>query len=298
MRCLVGLFAVGLTAILAAPTAWAAGKTDDDPRPSKSFAVRKAAIENGALIIAGTTTKPRKIVRLDGKYTTRSNRHGSFQFKKRYLPDDCIVHVKSGRKSVTALVQNCGPQGKPGQDGKRGPKGETGPLGATGPQGSTGPQGPQGNPGPQGPQGIQGDTGAPGTAGQSGLFSNLPLFQAVTADTWNQISLPDATTSSASSSVLVAGDFAVTTPVGTVCQIFTRLLFDGVAIGDARMNAVPAETTVSLQEMRVATNVAAGSHTVSLGIYSPCTGILVSQGTIGGGAGTFRSHFSYLVIND
>lgn len=102
----------------------------------KKFAIAKAAIEDGKLVVAGVTERPRQRVRLDGRYTTQSGANRVFSFEKTYWPEGCEVKVTAGRANRRALVQYCGPEGP---EGPTGPEGPMGPIGLRGPQGETGP---------------------------------------------------------------------------------------------------------------------------------------------------------------
>ncbi len=132
---------------------------------AQALTIDRATIENGRLIVEGTTRQRNKVVKLDGKYLTKSNRRGMYAFSVLYHPDDCLVTVKRHRNELKAVVANCGPQGDQGPRGLRGFRGEQGPQGV---MGSRGPQGPQGEQGPQGQQGPQGDQGPRGIQGIQG----------------------------------------------------------------------------------------------------------------------------------
>ena len=192
-----------------------------------------------------------------------------------------------------------GIRGPAGQAGAQGPKGEPGPVGPAGPQGDPGPQGPQGAAGPQGPQGPQGLQGEPGGAGTAETrFLPAPfLSRALTPDVWNEIELPDITTTSPVSSVLIAGDFLVRSETG--CNVYTRLTFDGAVIGEARAASVPGLRSFSLQELRIRTGVLPGTHRVTVGIHPRCDEIN-AQGSVSAGAsvGRLGTSFNYVVFNN
>ncbi len=140
-------------------------------RAVTEFAISKAAIEAGKLVVVGTTRRPDRVVVLDQKFRTRSGADKVFQFSGVYLPRDCVVRLDSVGETIEALVQFCGPQGRRGRPGEAGPEGPQGPQGLkgdTGNQGPQGPQGAQGEPGPQGAQGPQGDPGPQGPQGPQG----------------------------------------------------------------------------------------------------------------------------------
>jgi collagen triple helix repeat protein len=158
-----------------------------------------AAIQAGALFIAGQTQNPRAAVSADDHFTTSSDRNGRFTFRLAYYPANCAVTLKSGGSERKAVVANCaaggargepgavgapgpagaagpqglqgpaGPQGAPGAQGSGGPQGPAGPRGEAGLAGPRGPQGVQGTPGVQGPAGPRGEAGPPGPRGEAGV---------------------------------------------------------------------------------------------------------------------------------
>ncbi len=163
----------------------------EDGRARPGISLSAAAIQAGALLIAGQTQNPRAVVSADDRFTTSSDRNGRFTFRLAYYPTSCAVTLKSGDSERKAVVANCaasGARGEPGVAGAPGPAGATGPQGPQGPagpqgapglQGSDGPQGPAGPrgeaglAGPQGPQGVQGAPGAQGPAGPRGEAGRL-----------------------------------------------------------------------------------------------------------------------------
>ncbi len=139
--------------------------------PAASLTVETAAIEGGALMVEGRTTKKNKTVTLDGDFTTRSGGDKRFAFSILYHPGDCIVRLRQGAKRADALVANCGlegPKGKKGARGNTGPQGVQGDRGLKGNTGDTGAKGDQGEPGPQGSQGVKGEKGDKGDQGEQG----------------------------------------------------------------------------------------------------------------------------------
>jgi len=158
----------------------------EDGRARAGISLSAAAIQAGALFIAGQTQNPHAVVSADDRFTTSSDRNGRFAFRLAYYPTNCAVTLKSGDSERKAVVANCaasGDRGEPGVAGVPGPAGATGPQGvqgsagpqgASGLQGSAGPQGPAGPrgeaglAGPQGPQGGQGAQGVQGPAGPRG----------------------------------------------------------------------------------------------------------------------------------
>jgi hypothetical protein len=140
-------------------------------RSTASFAVTKVAIEAGRLVVTGTTAVAYQPVTIQQRFTVRSDAARIFRFSVLYRPDNCAIWVDSAGQRITALVQYCGPKGKPGEQGPRGVAGPAGIQGAKGDMGDEGPQGPQGikgDPGATGPQGPQGPVGAQGPQGPQG----------------------------------------------------------------------------------------------------------------------------------
>lgn len=162
--------AAGDTVAIAARAA--ATSTDDALAPEAfhagRFAVHKAAVEQGRLVVVGTTKRPGQTVKLDRRFSTRSNHLGVFSFSLLYLPDNCIIKAVSGEARRRVLVQYCGPQGEAGEPGPKGAKGAKGPKGPKGATGATGPAGPRGPTGPQGADGAPGPQGPGGPAGPQG----------------------------------------------------------------------------------------------------------------------------------
>jgi Collagen triple helix repeat (20 copies) len=160
-----------------------------DGRGRAGISLSAAAIQAGALFIAGQTPSPRAVVSADDRFTTSSDRNSRFAFRLAYYPTNCAVTLKSGNSERQAIVANCAASGAQGEAGAAGPQGLQGPQGPAGPQGapgvpgSGGPQGPagprgeaglaspqgvQGIPGAQGPAGPRGEAGPPGPRGEAG----------------------------------------------------------------------------------------------------------------------------------
>jgi hypothetical protein len=137
-------------------------------RTPVKFAITKAAVEAGRLVVEGTTKTAKRRVRLEDAFSTRSGKDRRFAFSVLYHPGDCIVEVTSRGAMRRAVVANCGDEGEPGPEGPQGATGDTGPAGATGPQGATGATGAQGPQGADGAQGVQGADGAQGPEGPQG----------------------------------------------------------------------------------------------------------------------------------
>jgi hypothetical protein len=77
--------------------------------------------------------------------------------------DPALADCKEGENSL--ILNQAGPEGRPGPEGLQGPQGPAGEAGSQGPQG---PQGLSGLQGPEGPQGTPGTQGPIGPAGPSG----------------------------------------------------------------------------------------------------------------------------------
>jgi hypothetical protein len=152
----------------------------DDGRGRAGISRSAAAIQAGALFIAGQTPSPRAVVSADDRFTTSSNRNGRLAFRLAYYPANCAVTLKSGNHERQAIVANCAASGAQGEAGPAGAAGPQGPQGRAGPQsapgvpgsggppGPAGPRGEAGLAGPQGPQGVQGVPGAQAPAGPRG----------------------------------------------------------------------------------------------------------------------------------
>ncbi len=93
--------------------------------------VFKAAIEDGKLVVFGVTPEPDQRVTLDGEHLARSDERHFFEFARTYLPSDCIVKLKAGRRKAKAVVQYCGPEGPRGKAGAAGKPGASGPRGTS-----------------------------------------------------------------------------------------------------------------------------------------------------------------------
>lgn len=78
--------------------------------PIKSLS--KVAIEAGKLMVVGRTHRAYMTVKLDGGVAkTRSDSQGCFEFHIAYLPEACMIDLKAGQKTLSAVVANCGPKG-------------------------------------------------------------------------------------------------------------------------------------------------------------------------------------------
>ena len=82
------------------------------PSEAAQLVVSDAMIVRGKLIVKGTTPQARQTVMLDNRFTTTSSAARAFKFA---LNDDhlsdCIVSVRAGAQTATAVIVNCGPRG-------------------------------------------------------------------------------------------------------------------------------------------------------------------------------------------
>lgn len=161
--------------------------------------VEAARITGGELWILGSTDEPEAEMTLDGKFPTKADKRGNFEFRVIYHPATCIATLRTPQDERKVVVGECGetgpagspgaagaagergPAGPPGEagppgpvglqgmsggQGLPGPAGKTGPVGEAGPMGPPGPAGPAGPPGRPGPEGPRGPAGPPGPAGK------------------------------------------------------------------------------------------------------------------------------------
>jgi hypothetical protein len=68
--------------------------------------VNESRYENGKTIITGDTA-PRRMLTLDGKYTTKSDGEGHFKFEVKYKPSDCMSDIKAGEDVYSAVIAGC-----------------------------------------------------------------------------------------------------------------------------------------------------------------------------------------------
>jgi hypothetical protein len=178
------------------------------PAQAAGIAVTDEKIQNGRLIVTGTTLGPNQQVKLDNRYAATSNASRVFAFNlASYLPSDCIVDLVAGASTGSGIVAGCGarglsPRGAWGTNAsylandlvtfqgsswrakrnntnkppatsaadweKFAAKGDPGQVGPPGPLGAVGPAGPAGQVGPVGQAGPIGATGPAGPAGEPG----------------------------------------------------------------------------------------------------------------------------------
>jgi len=183
-----------------------------------AIVVSDAKIQGGKLIVTGSTASANQSIKLDNRFTIKSNGAKVFAFSiGNYLPPDCVVDLAAGADRATAVVADCGPTGltprgawasgtayvandlvtfgqstfraKNGNTGKQPDtspaiweifvaKGDVGSTGPTGNAGAAGPIGPVGNKGPAGPKGATGPSPA-GPQGPRGA-SQISDFAQVT----------------------------------------------------------------------------------------------------------------------
>ncbi len=183
---------------------------------AQQITVTTASVEAGKLVVEGTTPQANQKITLDDAFSAKSKGSRAFKFSlDDYLPPSCIVALKAGALTTTAVVANCGPRGltargawngeddyvaddlvtfggsswraKRANTGKTPVAGKTwevfasaGDPGATGPEGPQGETGPAGDAGPQGeigPEGPQGATGPQGSTGATGPQGIIDVWQ-------------------------------------------------------------------------------------------------------------------------
>jgi hypothetical protein len=92
MRCLLTAFAI-LLLLGAAP-----GRA--------SIRIDEARYENGKLTVTGQAA-PNQPVTLDGKYSTKADGGGHFEFRAAYRPSTCMANLTAGDDSYSAIVIGC-----------------------------------------------------------------------------------------------------------------------------------------------------------------------------------------------
>lgn len=154
--------------------------------------------------------------------------------------------------------------------------GPAGPRGATGATGARGPQGAQGSKGTQGPQGPKGDTGergltgpvGPTTAAQSDEQTPPPIGGPNTGT----MAYPEPTTIVTPT----AGKVFITANVGVAavcasgfnCDLEVGIYIDGAPVPGAHGHVLLEQGTQTpryFQMIGIASGVAAGSHTITIG---------------------------------
>lgn len=69
--------------------------------------ITKAEYAAGVMLVRGEVERAHAKVTLDRRYSTRANRFGEFEFRVRYLPNDCTVEVRAGRDTHPVSISNC-----------------------------------------------------------------------------------------------------------------------------------------------------------------------------------------------
>jgi hypothetical protein len=73
---------------------------------SASIRITDARYEGGVLIVSGQAT-PNQDVTLDGKYNTKANGGGHFEFRESYRPSTCMSNITAGEDSYSTIITNC-----------------------------------------------------------------------------------------------------------------------------------------------------------------------------------------------
>jgi hypothetical protein len=168
------------------------------PAGATGLTVSDAKIEDGKLIVTGTTPRGTQQVKLDSLFTQTSTPAKVFTFRlDDYYPSACVVTLTAGAAKANAVVANCAPGVSPQgiwrasrnyllddlvqfhgttwralrANTNKPPAGSASywqVFAAKGEKGPAGPQGPSGPKGNAGPQGLTGPRGATGPAGATG----------------------------------------------------------------------------------------------------------------------------------
>ena len=93
---------LGITVLAMAPALWISVSS-----AHAEIAIAQINYAAGVLVVRGETGRPNQRVTLDGRYRTRTNHLGEFQFRIRYLPHDCTVTIRTRRDVRPARVANC-----------------------------------------------------------------------------------------------------------------------------------------------------------------------------------------------
>ena len=73
---------------------------------SADIRVDESSYENGKTIVTGETG-PGRTLTLDGKYKTKSDAEGHFEFDVKYKPSDCMTDIKAGQDVYSAVIAGC-----------------------------------------------------------------------------------------------------------------------------------------------------------------------------------------------
>jgi hypothetical protein len=61
---------------------------------------------DNTLIVTGQT-RPGQQISLDGKFTTKADSGGHFEFRVKYKPPTCMSNITAGEDSYSAVITNC-----------------------------------------------------------------------------------------------------------------------------------------------------------------------------------------------
>jgi hypothetical protein len=73
---------------------------------SATIRITDSRYENGTLVVRGQT-QPNQQVTLDGKYKTKADGAGRFEFSEPYKPPTCMSDITAGEDSYSAIITNC-----------------------------------------------------------------------------------------------------------------------------------------------------------------------------------------------
>ena len=88
------LAAIAVVLLLGAGSARASIRIDD------------ARLESGQLTLSGQAA-PGQSITVDGKFSTKADAGGHFQFQANYKPPTCMVSLTAGDDSYSAIVTGC-----------------------------------------------------------------------------------------------------------------------------------------------------------------------------------------------
>lgn len=77
------------------------------PAATAEIRVNEVRYDKGFLIVKGETSRPYQSVTLEKRFRQRSDQHGHFNFRLRYVAPLCKVGLKAGRDEHAATVANC-----------------------------------------------------------------------------------------------------------------------------------------------------------------------------------------------
>jgi hypothetical protein len=73
---------------------------------SAAIRITSSYFENGKTVVTGEAA-PNQAVTMDGKYTTKADPGGYFQFRETYKPATCMTSITAGESSYSAIVSGC-----------------------------------------------------------------------------------------------------------------------------------------------------------------------------------------------